>query len=156
MLPHTVHGGRRPSIRLDLLSRRCSDNVCPTRSTFYLRVHVLGVIHYGLHQHHRTSLNLRAPGHDLMKMPLFVWTWVITAYPADCRDAGSGRRSDHDVDGYHFGTSFFSAAGGGDPVLFQHVFWFFRSPRGVHHHPAGIRCCVADHSDLSRKPSVWL
>ena len=75
-----------------------------------------------------TILNMRAPGMTLMKMPLFVWTWLITAYlllavmPVL---AGAVTMMLFDI---HFGTSFFSAAGGGDPVLFQHIFWFFGHP----------------------------
>jgi cytochrome c oxidase subunit 1 len=75
-----------------------------------------------------TILNMRAPGMTLMKMPLFVWTWLITAYlllavmPVL---AGAVTMMLFDI---HFGTSFFSAAGGGDPVMFQHIFWFFGHP----------------------------
>ena len=75
-----------------------------------------------------TILNMRAPGMTLMKMPLFVWTWLITAYlllavmPVL---AGAVTMMLFDI---HGGTSFFSAAGGGDPVLFQHIFWFFGHP----------------------------
>jgi cytochrome c oxidase subunit 1 len=75
-----------------------------------------------------TILNMRAPGMTLMKMPLFVWTWLITAYlllavmPVL---AGAVTMMLFDI---HFDTSFFSAAGGGDPVLFQHIFWFFGHP----------------------------
>jgi len=75
-----------------------------------------------------TIINMRAPGMTLMKMPLFVWTWLITAYLLIAVMpvlAGVVTMMLFDI---HFGTSFFSAAGGGDPVLFQHVFWFFGHP----------------------------
>ena len=75
-----------------------------------------------------TVLNLRAPGMTLMKMPLFVWTWLITAFLLIAVMpvlAGVVTMMLMDI---HFGTSFFNAAGGGDPVLFQHVFWFFGHP----------------------------
>jgi cytochrome c oxidase subunit 1 len=75
-----------------------------------------------------TILNMRAPGMTLMKMPLFVWTWLITAFLLIAVMpvlAGVVTMMLMDI---HFGTSFFNAAGGGDPVLFQHVFWFFGHP----------------------------
>jgi cytochrome c oxidase subunit 1 len=75
-----------------------------------------------------TIINQRAPGMTMMKVPVFVWSWLITAllliavFPALM--AGvimlMGDR--------HFGTHFFSAAGGGDPVLWEHIFWFFGHP----------------------------
>jgi cytochrome c oxidase subunit 1 len=75
-----------------------------------------------------TILNMRAPGMTLMKMPLFVWSWLITAYLLIAVMpvlAGTVTMMLMDI---HFGTSFFNAAGGGDPVLFQHIFWFFGHP----------------------------
>jgi len=75
-----------------------------------------------------TILNMRTPGMKLMDMPLFVWSWLITAYLLIAVMpvlAGVVTMMLFDI---HFGTSFFNAAGGGDPVLFQHVFWFFGHP----------------------------
>jgi heme/copper-type cytochrome/quinol oxidase subunit 1 len=71
---------------------------------------------------------MRAPGMDLLKMPLFCWTWLITAYLLIAvmpvlAGAVTMLLTDH-----FFGTSFFSAAGGGDPVMYQHIFWFFGHP----------------------------
>jgi len=75
-----------------------------------------------------TILNMRAPGMTLMKMPMFVWTWLITAFLLIAvMPVLAGAVTMMLTDKY-FGTSFFDAAGGGDPVLFQHVFWFFGHP----------------------------
>ena len=75
-----------------------------------------------------TILNMRAPGMTLMKMPMFVWTWLITAFLLIAvMPVLAGVVTMMLTDKY-FGTSFFDAAGGGDPVLFQHVFWFFGHP----------------------------
>ena len=75
-----------------------------------------------------TILNMRAPGMTLMKMPMFVWTWLITAFLLIAvMPVLAGVVTMMLTDKY-FGTSFFDAAGGGDPVMFQHVFWFFGHP----------------------------
>ncbi|WP_049622523.1 cytochrome c oxidase subunit I [Frateuria defendens] len=75
-----------------------------------------------------TILNLRAPGMDLLKMPVFVWTWLITAFLLIAvMPVLAGAVTMLLTDKY-FGTSFFNAAGGGDPVLYQHIFWFFGHP----------------------------
>jgi cytochrome c oxidase subunit 1 len=101
----------------------------PSVTYFIFAVHIMGASSImGSINIIATIFNMRAPGMSYMKMPLFVWTWLITAYLLIAVMpvlAGVVTMMLMDI---HFGTSFFDAAGGGDPVLFQHVFWFFGHP----------------------------
>jgi cytochrome c oxidase subunit 1 len=75
-----------------------------------------------------TILNMRAPGVDLLKMPVFVWSWLITAFLLIAVMPVLAGAVTMLLTDKFFGTSFFNAAGGGDPVMFQHIFWFFGHP----------------------------
>ena len=107
------------------LSLQGGDNVAFT----IFAIHMMGVSSImGAINIIATILNMRAPGMDLLKMPVFVWSWLITAFLLIAvMPVLAGAVTMLLTDRY-FHTSFFNAAGGGDPVLFQHVFWFFGHP----------------------------
>jgi cytochrome c oxidase subunit 1 len=75
-----------------------------------------------------TILNLRTSGMTLMKMPMFAWTWLITAYLLIAVMPVLAAAVTMLLTDRHSGTTFFNAAGAGDPVMYQHVFWFFGHP----------------------------
>jgi cytochrome c oxidase subunit 1 len=106
-----------------------SEQMGPGMDMAIFAIHIMGVSSImGSINIITTILNLRAPGMTMMKMPLFVWSWLITAYLLIAvipvlAGAVTMRLFDRNL-----GTHFFNAAGGGDPVMYQHIFWFFGHP----------------------------